>query len=554
MKKLASLVFKLSVVVALISGCSSSSTSTPNSNDSNTTTPNTSENKTEKPQREKKIVYALPSEPETLDPTLNNYSRSSIVLQNLFRGLYKIDQSGLPVPALAKETIIDETGTKYTFKIDPNAKWSDGKPVTAHDFEYAWKRVLNKDVASRAAADLYYVKNGLAYNEGKASADDVGVKAVDDQTLEVVLENPTTYFLNLLCATSYHPVRKDVVEGNEGWTKSPDTYLSTGPFMLAEIHPKQKYVLKKNPNYLLADKVQIDTLEIVFIETAEGELAAYTNNEIDVSDNINNESMQKYKDTPEYFAAARIGTYYFDFNTSKKPFDDPRVRKALAISINREQIVRNVMQSTEKVAFGFVPYGMPHLVETNKEYRDVVGDLFKEDVAEAKRLLAEAGYPDGKGFPQVDFMTLSGQTDKDIAQALHSMWKENLGVEISIRTLESKIYWDEMEQGNFEIGRDGWTGDYLDPMTNLHLFETVNAADGSRWSNKEYDALLKENREIQDQAKRSANYAKAEQILMDEMPIFPLYFYEDSYLVKPHIKGVMKNFIGHTIFEYASVE
>lgn len=553
MKKLVGLFFKLSLVATIIAGCSSSNTTAPG----NTSTPNTSnttENKTESPQKEKKVVYALPAEPETLDPTLNVYSRSSVVMQNLFRGLYKINKDGQPVPSLASDTQIDETGTKYTFKINPNAKWSDGKPVTAHDFEYSWKRVLNPDVASEAAFDLFYLKNGQNYNEGKATADEVGVKAVDDQTLEVQLENPTTYFLNLLCATSYYPVRKDVVDGNDGWTKTPETYLVTGPFMLTEIHPKQKYVLKKNPNYLEADKVQLDTLEIVFIEAAEAELAAYTNGEIDVSDNMNNESMQKYKDSPEYFAADRIGTYYFDYNTSVKPFDDARVRKAFAISINREQIVRNVLQSTEKLAYGFVPYGMPDLVDPSKEYRDVVGDLFKEDVAEAKRLLAEAGYPDGKGLPEIEFMTMSGQTDRDIAQALHSMWKENLGVEVTINILESKIYWDEMRMGNFMIARDGWTGDYLDPMTNLTLFETVNAADGPRWSNKEYDALLQENREIQDQAKRSANYAKAEKILMDEMPVFPLYFYQDTFLAKPHVKGVMKNYIGHTYFEYAYIE
>ncbi|HZG14114.1 MAG TPA: peptide ABC transporter substrate-binding protein [Candidatus Bathyarchaeia archaeon] len=542
MKKLWGLFMKLTLGAALIAGCSS----TP-------TTENSAESPPAAP-KEKKIVYALPSEPETLDPTLNVYSRSSIVLQNLFRGLYKIDASGKPVPALAKETILDETGTKYTFKLDPNAKWSDGKPVTAHDFEYSWKRVLNKDVASGAAFDLYYLKNGLAYNEGKAKAEEVGVKAVDDLTLEVTLENPTTYFLNLLCATSYYPVRKDIVEGNENWTKTPETYLSTGPFTLAEIHPKQKYVLKKNPNYLGADKVQLDTLEIVFIEAPEAELAAYANNEIDVSDNMNNESVARYKDTPEYSSAARIGTYYFDINTTREPFDDPRVRKAFGISINREQIVKNVMQSTEKPAFGFVPYGMPHGVQTDKEYRDVVGNLFEENVEEAKKLLAEAGYPDGKGLPEIEFLTMASQSDKDIAQALQSMWKENLGVEVSITTLESKVYWDELEAGNFSIARDGWTGDYLDPMTNLTLFETVNTADDTRWSNKEYDRLLQENREIQDQAKRMENYAKAEKLLMDEMSVIPLYFYQDSYLVKPHVKGVMKNFIGHTIFEYASVE
>ncbi|WP_243354813.1 peptide ABC transporter substrate-binding protein [Bacillus litorisediminis] len=505
-------------------------------------------------EKEKKIIYALPDEPETLDPTLNVYSRSSVVMQNLFRGLYTIGPEGVPVPSLAAETIVDESGTKYTFKIHEDAKWSDGKPVTAHDFEYSWKRVLNPDVASGAAFDLYYLKNGLAYNEGKVSADEVGVKAIDDHTLEVELENPTPYFLNLLCATSYYPVRQDVVEGEEEWTKSPETYLVTGPFTLEEIKPKEKYVLKKNPNYLNADNVKLDTLEIVFIEAPEAELAAYMNGEIDVSDNLSAEAMAQYKDSPEYTVSPRIGTYYFDINVTKEPFDDPRVRKAFGISINRQQIIENVMQSTEKPAYGFVPYGMPHGVETDKEYRDVVGNLFEEDVEEAKQLLAEAGYPNGEGLPEIELLTMASQSDKDIAQAIQSMWKENLGVDVSIRTMESKVYWDELSNGNFMIARDGWTGDYLDPMTNLTLFESVNTADDTRWVNEEYDALLQENREILDQEKRMDNYAKAEKILMDEMSVIPLYFYEDSFLVKPHVKGVVKNYIGHTYFEYADVE
>ncbi|GAA0317364.1 peptide ABC transporter substrate-binding protein [Bacillus carboniphilus] len=525
------LFFTLLAAVALISACSSQSGG--------------SDGKT--------VVYALPGEPETLDPTLNVYSRSSVVLQNLFRGLYTIGPEGIPVPSLAAETTVDETGTKYTFKIDPDAKWSDGESVTAHDFEYSWKRVLNPDVASGAAFDLYYLKNGLAYNEGNVSADEVGVKAVDEHTLEVELENPTTYFLNLLCATSYYPVRKDVVEGEGNWTSSTDTYLSTGPFTLEEIKPKEKYVLKKNPNYLNADNVKLDTLEIVFIEAPEAELAAYMNGEIDVADNLSAEAMQQYKDSSEYTVAPRIGTYYFDVNTTVEPFDDPRVRKAFGMAMNRQQIVENVMQSTERPAFGFVPYGMPHGVEQNKEYRDVVGPLFEENIEEARKLLAEAGYPNGEGMPEIDFLTMASQRDKDIAQAIQSMWKENLGVEVSIRTMESKVYWDELENGNFAIARDGWTGDYLDPMTNLTLFESINTADDSRWVNKEYDALMEENRAITDQEKRMANYAKAEQILMDEMSVIPLYFYEDSYLVKPHVKGVTKNYIGHTYFEYADV-
>ncbi|WP_232696062.1 peptide ABC transporter substrate-binding protein [Brevibacillus daliensis] len=504
---------------------------------------------------EQKIIYALPKEPEQMDPTLNTYSRSSTVLQNLFRGLYKIDESGKKaVPALAESHEIDATGTKYTFKLKKDVKWSDGKPITAQDFEYSFKRVLNPEVGSGAAFYLYYIKNGLAYNQGKAKAEDVGVKAVDETTLEVTLESPTPFFIELLCVTAYYPVRKDVVEGKDGWTKSPETYITSGPFMLTELKPKEKYVLKKNPNYVEASKVKLDTLEIVFIESSEAELAAYSNGEINVSDSVGKEAMTQFQSTPEFVSVPRIGTYYFDFNASRKPFDDPKVRKAFSMAINREQIVSNILQSVEKPAFGMVPYGIPHATQAGKDFREVVGNQFQENTEEAKKLLADAGYPDGKGIPEIVLIVMADQADKDVAQAMQNMWKENLGVNVTIQTFESKVYWDEIEQGNFSIARDGWTGDYPDPMTNLDLFEGVNTGDDIRWSSAEYDRLLKENREISDQAKRMDNYVKAEKILMDEMAVMPLHFLEDQYLVKPNVKGVLKNYIGHTIFEYAHVE
>ncbi|MGE5677603.1 MAG: peptide ABC transporter substrate-binding protein [Pseudomonadota bacterium] len=542
MKKRLALILVVILAFSTIAGCSPKAAEPAASNEA-------------APQAaEKKVIYALPKEPETLDPTLNVYSRSSIVLQNLFRGLYKVGPDDRPVPALADSYTVDEAGTKYTFKIRENAKWTDGKPVTAKDFEYSWKRVLNPEVASGAAFYLYYLKNGLAYNEGKAKAEDVGVKAIDDKTLEVTLENPTAYFMDLLCITAYYPVRQDIVESGDTWTKDPSTYISDGPFMLSELKAKEKYVLKKNPNYIDADKVQLDTIEIVFIESPEAELAAYTNDEIDVSDNISKESMTKYMNTNEFMSKNRIGTYYFDINCEKKPFDDARVRRAFALSINREQLLKNIIQSVEKPAYGFVPYGIPHGVKTSEDYRNVVGNLFNENVEEAKKLLADAGYPNGQGMPEIQFITMSGQLDSDIAQAIQSMWKENLGVEVSIQTFESKVYWDEIELGNFNIARDGWTGDYPDPMTNLDLFESVNTADDIRWSSAEYDRLLAENRAIADQTKRMDNYAKAEKILMDEMPVIPLYFLVDTYLCKPAVKGVIKSYIGHTMFEYATVE
>ena len=503
-----------------------------------------------------KIVYAINGEPEQMDPTLNNYARSSIVLQNLFRGLYKVGPDGSKtVPALAESFTIDTSGLIYTFKIKKDAKWSDGKLVTAQDFEYSWKRVLDPNVASKTAMSLYALKNGKAYNEKKAKAEDVGVKAQDDSTLVVTLESPTPWFVALTGTTAYFPVRKDIIEANKDkWTTSPSTYISTGPFMISEIKPKEKLVLKKNPNYVDAKDVKVDTLEIVYIDAPETALTAYGSNDIQITGNISAEAINKYKSTTEYKTSNKIGFAYFDINTTKAPFTDARVRKAFAISINRDQILNKIIQVPGKPAFGFVPNGILNPADTSKDFRVSVGNTIKEDVAEAKKLLADAGYPDGKGMPEVLLTVRASQEDKDTAQAFQNAWKQNLGVEVKIQTFESKVYWDEIHKGNFSIARDGWTGDYPDPLSTLEIFTSSQTKTNNRWSNAEFDSLINANRTEVDQKKRYDNFVKIEKLLADQMPIFPLYDYEAYYICKPNIKGVIATYIGHTIFEYASVE
>lgn len=503
----------------------------------------------------KKITYTINDEPEQMDPTMNQYARSSIVLQNLFRGLYKVGEDGNTAPALAESYTLDSSGTVYTFTLRENAKWSDGQKVTAQDFEYSWKRVLDPAVGSPTAMSLYSLKNGQAFNEGKARAEDVGVKALDERMLEVTLESPTPWFIELTGTTAFFPVRKDILEAHpDKWTQSPSTYACTGPFMLSEIKPKEKLVLVKNPNYVDADKVKLDTLEIVFIEAPETALAAYNNNDIQITANLNSEAINQYKGTGEYHTSEKIGFYYFDFNTKKEPFTDARVRKAFALSIDREQILNKIVQGPGKPAYGFVPFGIPDPSDKNKDFRDSAGDIIKEDVAKAKALLTEAGYPDGQGMPEVVLTVMANQSNKDIAQAFQNMWKENLGVDVQIQTFESKVYWDELANGNFSIARDGWTGDYPDPLSTLEIFTSKENEDDNQWANAEFDALINANRIEQDPKTRYENFLKIEQILAEEMPIFPLYHYENAYIWKPNVKGVIVNYIGHTIFEYATIE
>lgn len=506
----------------------------------------------------KVITFAMKAEPETLDPTVNNYSASSTMFQNLFQGLYQIDADGKLTEGCAESYEMSEDGLEYTFKLKEGLKWSDGSDLTAHDFEYAWKRVLNPDVASPASWNLYYLKNGEAYNNGEVSADEVGVKAADDTTLQVTLENPTAYFIDLMAVSDYFPVKQDVVEASEPWTKSADTYVSNGAFRMKEINPQASYVMEKNPNYVYADDVKLDGVTVVFIESAEAALSAFNAGEVDVLDDliVGTQAQNQYGSSEELKSYDVIGTNYYDFNCSKDYMADAKVRKALSMSINRDTINQSVVASRPKSAYAFVPPGIPYAGK-DEDFRTVVGDLLKEDVDQAKALLAEAGYPDGKDFPTLTFITQNDQEKKDIAQAMQAMWKENLGVNVEIVTYESKVYWDEHAAGNFDIAFDGWTGDYPDPNTNLNCFMKARTFDENRWSGEkadQYDAMILECQTLVDNSKRMEIFAEAEKILMEDSPIMPLYFKNARLLMNKRCTNVIKTYMGHTLFKFADVQ
>ena len=505
------------------------------------------------------LRYVMNSEPETLDPNMNNYASSSNVLLNLFTGLYQYSADGTGVePACAESYTVSEDGLTYTFKLREGLKWSDGSPLTAADFEYSWKRELKQDTASAAAWQLYYIKNGEAYNNGQCEADEVGVKAIDDTTLEVVLNNPTPYFVNLTAANNFAPVKKEAVEGAEVWTKSADTYVCNGPFMMAEIRPQEGYSLVKNPNYVFADTVTLDGVEMIFIEQAEAALSAYNAGDVDAmsSGSIETQAMTQYDGSEELHSYDLIGTSYYDFNCEKE-YMTKEVRKALSMSINRDTINQVAVSSKPKSAYAFVPFGIPY-AEESEDFRTKVGNnLITEDVEAAKQLLADAGYPNGEGLPVLQLIITNTKENKDKAQILQALWKENLGVSVDIVTFESKVYWDEHAAGNFDIAFDGWTGDYLDPNTNLSIFNKSRMEKECRWRSEEalrYNDLLEEAATLADNNARMELFVEMEQILMDEMPVMPLYFRNTMALVKPHVKGFTCDNSGHPLFRAVSME
>ena len=498
------------------------------------------------------IYTAISDDPQQMDPTLNSYARSSQVLQNLFKGLYKLDADGATmVPAMAESVEISEDQKTYTFTLREGLKWSDGSDLTAYDFEYSWLRVLDPEVLSKATSDLWIVKNGEAYYNGECAREDVGIKALDEKTFQVELANITPWFLMLTSTTSFLPVSKAAVEANENWAWSPDTYVCNGPYMLKEYASLDKIVMVKNPNYYAADEVKLDGVQYSIIPESSTELQAYKSGDINVSINLDQQGIMDFSGTDELQQLPRIGIQYSDFNTQLPEFSDKRVRQAFAMSINRAVLLQ-AMGVVEKPVYGFVPYAQPSLTDTAKSYRDIAGDMFAEDVEAAKQLMADAGYPNGEGFPTVLIKVQSSTQQKTLAQVLGDMWKQNLGINYEIEMCESG-YWDQLDEGLFSVDRNGYTCDYADPSANLKIWITGSNAYENGWDDPVYDEMFNKTLTMTDPAEREAALIEAEKYLVDQMPGMPIYSMETQFLVKPGVKGVIANPIGHVNFEYASI-
>ncbi len=519
----------------------------------------------------KVIVTHIADNPEQMDPTRNSYARSSRVLQNLFKGLYKLGPDGVTYePAMAESHTVSEDGMTYTFTLREGLKWSDGSPLTAYDFEFSWLHALHPE--SRCASDLWIIKNGKAYNESTVGPEEVGVKALDERTFEVTLETLTPWLINLTATTSFMPIKKDLVEAkeaaNEIWTADIANYVSNGPFYLVEYSSLSRLVMKKNPYYYDAENVKIDEVDFVIIADDGAALIAYENGELNIDASLNSEALTKYAGSDEFHTSAKVGIQYCDFNCRTEPvsgweafmvdangglpFTDKRVRQAFAMAIDRK-VLLETMGVVEPAVYGFVPYGQPSLTDPSKSYREVAGDMFTEDVAAAQALMAEAGYPNGEGFPIVQIVTKNDEQQKLMAQILGEYWKMNLGVKYEINTRESSAYWGDLDAGKFSVDRNGYTVDFTDPSANLKIWISGSNASENAWDDVGYDELFNKTLTMTDPAEREAALIEAEKYLVDQMPGFPVYSYENQYLVKPNITGVICNAIGHIFYEYADI-
>ena len=498
------------------------------------------------------------SEPGTLDPALATGTHDSWPMQHIYEGLMKYNEKGEVVEGVAKEMKVSEDGLTYTFVLRDDAKWSNGDPVTAEDFEFSWKRVLDPDTASEYSYQLYYLKNGEAYNNGEATADDVGVKAIDDKTLEVTLESPTEYFPSLVAFYTYYPTQKATVEKNPDWAKDPSKgdFVTNGPFKCVDWKHNEAIELVKNDQYYEADKIKLDGIHFDIIEDQNTAWQRYEGGEYDFLYNPPTTIVNKLKqsDNKELTIEDELSTYYYEINTEKKPLNNVKVREALSLAIDRKSIVENITQGGQVPAEGMVPYGLKD--DTGKDFREANGNFIKEDDKEAVKLLEEGLAEENMTKDDLNGLVIVYNTDenhKKIAQAIQEMWNSKLGISMKLENMEFQTLIDRRRQGDFSIARAGWVGDYADPMTMLDLFTTGNPQNNSRWGNPEFDALIKTGKTTVDSKVRMDSMKEAEKILMREKPVIPVYFYTAPYVTKPYVTGVFKIMMNYPFLTYADI-
>lgn len=495
-------------------------------------------------QTKQVVNMNLSAEPETIDPGRAKGQPDLTVVNAIMEGLTRYNLKCELEPAMAERWEISDDGRTYKFFIRKDARWSNGDPVTAYDFEYAWKRVLDPEYASSYAYQLYYIENAYEYNDPDnlevTSPDMVGVKAIDASTLEVTLAVPALHFLGLTAFPTYFPVHKATVEDNPSWDILADTYINNGPFKLVRWEPFQKIVCVKNEAYWDREQVNLDELIFSIVSEESTALALYERNDFDIVYNIPSQELERLKAAPDsgLKIADELAVALYIFNITKEPFDDVRVRKALAAALDRQALADYVTRGGERPAYAYVPYGLPD-VNPWDDFRKMGGDYFAESIEEARFWLSEAGYPDGKGFPEVELLINESQDNLRMAQAVQEMWKQNLGIQsVTIRPLEWRMYLGTIFTMEHQIAGAGWGADYLDPMAFLDVYVSFGGNNVSGFKNETYDELIALANSTSDPQVRIGAMHQAEQILMDEMPILPLIFYTKPYLMKDHVKNV----------------
>ena len=467
------------------------------------------------------LVFLNGAEPETLDPAAITGQPEGRLAGALFEGLTTFNSEAKPVPGTASSWEISPDGRIYTFHLRPDARWSNGETVTAFNFVNSWRRTLEPETGSEYASQLFYLRNGRAFNEGKLSDfSQVGVRAPDAATLVVTLEHPTSFFLDLCAFVTLMPVHLPTVQRfGDDWTK-PGNLIGNGAYVLSQWRVNDRIRLTKNPNYWNRDHVAMRTIDVLPISKANTAFNFYAAGQADLMMDkglVPNQLLDELRKRPDFHSAPFLGTYFLRFNCVRGPFKDARVRKAFSMVVDKPLLVEKITRAGEKTAASLVPPG-------TAGYEPPPG--LARDARQAQRLLAEAGYPGGRGFPRVTYLYSEGELNEGIAVELQGTLNHDLGVRIELQRQEWKVYLRSMGSLDFDICRSSWVGDYNDPNTFLSMFVTGDGNNRTGWGKSFYDALIAAAARENDRQRRFDLFRQAEQFLIaDEAPICPLFFY-----------------------------
>ena len=572
-KKVLSILLAATFTVSMFAGCGNSNTTAKDDNAAKTedTADDAAEEETKDDAATEdtasdgdfNITVNLASEPMTMYPSLNSSVDGGIMALHLFECLMKWEDSGKLVPGQAEsyeKTENDDGTVTYTFKLRDGIKWSDGKDVTAGDFEYSWKRLVNPETAADYNYMLDGVVNATEIMAGEKDPDELAAKALDDKTFEVTLVNDLNYFEELCAFPAMMPVREDMIEkAGDQWTFDTATYISNGAYKLKEWTHNSQIVVEKNENYYDVENLGPETITFKLMDDQNAMLSGFNSGELDFIEDVPQAEIANLIASGDMKIVDYIGTYYVCFQTQKAPFDDPRVRKAFSLAIDRTYIVNQVTESGQVEAGGFVPSGVYDADGADgDDFRTVGGDYYKPTDAdyeancdEARQLLADAGYPNGEGFPVVEYLYNTSDAHKAVAEALQFMWEEELGVKVTLNNQEWAAFLQTRKDGDYSIARNGWIADYNDPISFLDMWMTGGGNNDAQYANDDYDALIKQAKTTTDNAERMDLLHQAEDKLIGEDSVLaPLYFYTQKYMLADGIEGMYYCPLGYFFFGY----
>lgn len=494
------------------------------------------------------------AEPKTLDPQRATGVTENKVISALIEGLitYHPSDSNLPEPGVAERWEAELNHTVWTFYLREDAKWSNGDPVTAEDFLYSYRRMLDPSFPGEYSQMLYVLENAEAYKTGRIERfEEVGVEAVDERTLRFRLVGPTPHFLSMLKHYSWYPVHSETVEAHGGisdmsgaWTQEGN-FVGNGAFVMTEWRPDQYIRVSASPTYWDRERMELEEIYFFPITDANTEKRMFDSGRLHVTSTVpTNDIPNLLREMPDRIHIDDyLGTYFYRLNVTREPLDDPLVRQALALAIDREAVVERVALGQQEPAVAYVPPGF-----AGYENPTTVG----YDPERARALLAEAGYPGGEGFPELYLLFNTSEGHRKIAESVVAMWNEELGINLQLENKEWKVYLDAQSHLDYDISRSGWIGDYMDPITFLEMFTTGNGNNDTGWSNAEYDQQIQAAfRSVSEEA-HYEHLQAAEAILMEELPVVPLYWYTRIYLKDPQLAGWHPKLLDNRPYKYLS--